>query len=116
MAPTHCEYLWSYTLPEYSNDDDDLERLLDQARARERQHDADGFNEVRAKVQIYVLKGNVPQFEGIVKWTEIRPPNLPRNPFNHPDAIDSIGNAHDGFVVGDRRGFKRGQGKGQRNR
>jgi hypothetical protein len=45
------------------DDDDDLERLLDQARACERQHDADGFNEVRAKVKIYVLKGNVPQLD-----------------------------------------------------
>jgi hypothetical protein len=60
--------LRSNTLPGYDDDDDDdLEQLLNQARACERQHDADGFNEVRAKVKIYVLKGNVPQLEGIVK-------------------------------------------------
>ena len=46
----------------------------------------------------YVLKGNVSQLEGIVKWTEIRLSN-------HLDALDSIGKAHDRFVVGDRCGF-----------
>lgn len=100
--------LWVYnTLPGYDDDDDDLERLLDQARACERQHDADRFDEVRANVKIYVLKGNVPQLEDIVKWTEIRLSN-------HLDAIDSIGKAHDRFVVGDRCGFNEARAKVKR--
>jgi hypothetical protein len=60
------------------------------------------------------LKGNVPQLEGIVKWTEIRLSNLPRNLFNHLEAIDSIGRAHDRFVVGDRRSFNEARAKVRR--